>query len=137
MVALDPSRRITAEDALSHQYFRNAPQPTPPAQLPKPPVRAHNPLKLGPRVRAQFVISLMHAFPAKRQVQGLLQTSCMQKLPKSYPLLDSPDPRSTQSTVGTVLNICTAPLGLCWRVHAHAAPICPAVQTMMRITYCS
>ncbi len=51
MVTLDPSRRISAEDALSHAYFRNAPQPTPPAQLPKPPVRAHNPLKLGPKVR--------------------------------------------------------------------------------------
>ena len=89
----------------------------------------------GPKCVHSFVILSMHAFPAKRP--GLLQTSCMQRLPKSYPLLDSPDPSSTQSTVGLVLNICAAPLGLCWRVHAYAAPICPAVQTMMRNIYCS
>ncbi len=50
MMALDPSRRITVENALAHPYFRAAPQPTPPEQLPKPPVRAHNPLNLPPKV---------------------------------------------------------------------------------------
>ena len=50
MVALDPSRRIAVEDALAHPYFRAAPRPTPPEQLPKPPVRAHNPLNLPPKV---------------------------------------------------------------------------------------
>ena len=32
-----------------------------------------------------------------------------QRLPKSYPLLDSPDPSKTQRTVGTVLSIDVAP----------------------------
>ncbi|CAK0783466.1 hypothetical protein CVIRNUC_006665 [Coccomyxa viridis] len=44
MVALDPGRRISVEDALAHPYFRADPKPTLPEQLPKPPVRAHNPL---------------------------------------------------------------------------------------------
>lgn len=50
MVALDPGRRISASSALSHRYFRAEPPPTPPEQLPKPPVRARNPLALGPKV---------------------------------------------------------------------------------------
>lgn len=35
MVTLNPSRRITAEKALSHKFFVNDPQPTPPSKLPK------------------------------------------------------------------------------------------------------
>lgn len=50
MVALDPGRRIAVEDALAHPYFRADPKPTPPEHLPKPPVRAHNPLHLAPKV---------------------------------------------------------------------------------------
>jgi serine/threonine protein kinase len=52
MVALDPGRRIRAEEALQHPYFRSEPMPTPPGQLPRPPVRAHNPLNLPAKVRA-------------------------------------------------------------------------------------
>lgn len=37
-------------------FFRNAPQPTPPSQLPKPPVRAHNPLKLAAKVPADLLL---------------------------------------------------------------------------------
>ena len=44
-----------------------------------------------------------------QEARCVLQTSCSQRLPQSYPLLDSPDPSKTQSTVGTVLSICTAP----------------------------
>ena len=36
-----------------------------------------------------------------------LQTSCMCRMPKVYPLLDSPDPSKTQSIIGTVLIIHT------------------------------
>lgn len=36
MVSLDPRRRISAEDALKHRYFRVDPAPTPAGQLPRP-----------------------------------------------------------------------------------------------------
>lgn len=36
MVCLDPRRRITAADALSHSYFKVKPAPTEPEKLPKP-----------------------------------------------------------------------------------------------------
>ena len=35
-LCFDPSRRITAEEALKHQYFKNDPQPTANSKLPKP-----------------------------------------------------------------------------------------------------
>jgi hypothetical protein len=38
----------TATEALAHPYFTNAPAPTPPSQLPKPPLREDNPLQ-GPQ----------------------------------------------------------------------------------------
>lgn len=41
--------------------------------------------------------------------QVRLQTSCTQRLPQSCPLMDSPNPRKTQSTVGTLLSIYTGP----------------------------
>eukprot|EP00877_Chromochloris_zofingiensis_P015175 jgi/Chrzof1/9911/Cz04g20160.t1 len=44
MVSLDPRKRPSAEEALNHPYFTNAPAPTPPSQLPKPPLREDNPL---------------------------------------------------------------------------------------------
>lgn len=50
LMAFDPSCRPTAAEALKHRYFRMAPQPTEAARLPKPPVRAHNPLKPLPEV---------------------------------------------------------------------------------------
>lgn len=68
MVSLDPSRRPAAEEALSHQYFRNAPAPTPPAQLPKPPVRAHNPLKLGPKVCSGSLLLVLTLWPRSEGV---------------------------------------------------------------------
>ncbi|KAJ3301656.1 TFIIH complex serine/threonine-protein kinase subunit kin28 [Blyttiomyces sp. JEL0837] len=34
MLIYDPTKRITAADALEHFYFRNMPRPTPPAKLP-------------------------------------------------------------------------------------------------------
>ena len=59
MMALDPGRRISVEDALGHPYFRADPKPTPPDQLPKPPVRAHNPLNLAPKVLSTPVLQLI------------------------------------------------------------------------------
>lgn len=59
MMALDPGRRISVEDALGHPYFRADPKPTPPEQLPKPPVRAHNPLNLGPKVLSKSTLHLV------------------------------------------------------------------------------
>eukprot|EP00878_Enallax_costatus_P030464 GHUV01033169.1.p1 GENE.GHUV01033169.1~~GHUV01033169.1.p1 ORF type:complete len:315 (+),score=86.77 GHUV01033169.1:287-1231(+) len=47
MVALDPNRRPTATEALQHPYFSNAPAPTPPGKLPKPPLREDNPLQVS------------------------------------------------------------------------------------------
>lgn len=35
MLTFDPTKRITAREALAHPYFQNAPRPTPPAALPK------------------------------------------------------------------------------------------------------
>ncbi|KAK9838165.1 hypothetical protein WJX81_005984 [Elliptochloris bilobata] len=46
LVAFDPARRPSAIEALAHRFFRAAPAPTPPARLPRPPVRARNPLAL-------------------------------------------------------------------------------------------
>eukprot|EP00195_Chlamydomonas_chlamydogama_P009416 CAMPEP_0202890988 /NCGR_PEP_ID=MMETSP1392-20130828/1203_1 /ASSEMBLY_ACC=CAM_ASM_000868 /TAXON_ID=225041 /ORGANISM="Chlamydomonas chlamydogama, Strain SAG 11-48b" /LENGTH=349 /DNA_ID=CAMNT_0049574647 /DNA_START=226 /DNA_END=1275 /DNA_ORIENTATION=+ len=46
MASLNPSKRITAEQALAHRYFTSEPQPTPPSQLPKPVSRESNPLQL-------------------------------------------------------------------------------------------
>ena len=46
LVAFDPARRPSAAEALAHRFFRAAPAPTPPAHLPRPPVRARNPLAL-------------------------------------------------------------------------------------------
>jgi cyclin-dependent kinase 7 len=37
LLALPPQRRPTARDALAHRYFSTPPEPTPPAQLPRPP----------------------------------------------------------------------------------------------------
>ena len=66
------------------------PQRTPPQLLPN-----------------QITIISSYAFPAKNAFPAKkggvrLQTRCRQKLPKSYPLLDSPDPSKTQSIMGMV-----------------------------------
>ena len=54
MVQFDPSRRPSAEQCLAHPYFTNSPAPTPPSQLPKPPLREDNPLAApGPRPTAK------------------------------------------------------------------------------------
>ena len=58
MVAFDPRRRITAEEALAHRFFRDEPAPTPPRRLPPPPMRDNNPLKLAPQVPLQLKVSL-------------------------------------------------------------------------------
>ena len=50
LVAFDPRKRMTAVEALKHPYFKNSPKPTEAGRLPKPPIRAHNPLKLQPEV---------------------------------------------------------------------------------------
>ena len=50
LVAFDPRKRLTAAEALQHPYFKSSPKPTDPGRLPKPPIRAHNPLKLQPEV---------------------------------------------------------------------------------------
>lgn len=56
LVAFDPRKRLSAVQAIEHSYFRNAPRPSEADRLPKPPIRAHNPLKLqyevetGPRI---------------------------------------------------------------------------------------
>lgn len=36
MVVLDPSKRLTVDEALSHPYFSCAPFPCHPSELPKP-----------------------------------------------------------------------------------------------------
>ncbi|PJF19209.1 Serine/threonine-protein kinase [Paramicrosporidium saccamoebae] len=42
MLIFDPTKRITAREALGHAYFTNLPRPTPPERLPKTdPVRFH------------------------------------------------------------------------------------------------
>lgn len=48
MMAFDPSRRISAANALKHRYFRSQPPPTPPAQLPRPALRHPAPGFLPP-----------------------------------------------------------------------------------------
>ena len=45
MIALDPARRISANAALQHRYFRSAPAPTPPAQMPRPALRVDTSLR--------------------------------------------------------------------------------------------
>lgn len=50
LVAFNPQRRLTAPQALEHPYFKNAPRPSEAARLPKPPIRAHNPLQLQQEV---------------------------------------------------------------------------------------
>ena len=54
-----------------------------------------------------FLLLLLRALPARRQ--GASADKLHVEAAKLYPLLDSPDPSKTQSTVGTVLSICTAP----------------------------
>ncbi len=49
---------------------------------------------------------LLHAIPATGKVR--LQTSCSKGCQIVYPL-DGPGPSKTQSTVGTLLSVCTAP----------------------------
>lgn len=51
LIAFDPARRPSAGDALAHRFFRAAPAPTPPGRLPRPPVRARNPLALPTKAR--------------------------------------------------------------------------------------
>ncbi len=68
----------------------------------------------------------LHAFPAERQGY-VLQTSCRQRLPQSYPLLDSPDASETQSSVGNVLSILSPPASQGHRVIyslTHSLPRC-------------
>jgi serine/threonine protein kinase len=36
MLTLDPSKRITAQEALQHQYFKISPEPCEPSKLPLP-----------------------------------------------------------------------------------------------------
>lgn len=48
MMRLNPSDRITAEDALHHRYFTTSPLPTPAAMLPRPKSRASAPLQQRP-----------------------------------------------------------------------------------------
>jgi cyclin-dependent kinase 7 len=49
MLALDPARRPSAQQCLEHPYFAsNAPPPTPPERLPRPPAREDNPLQRAP-----------------------------------------------------------------------------------------
>lgn len=48
MCSLNPSKRPSAEAALKHPFFTNAPAPTLPAELPKPVPRELNPLQLAP-----------------------------------------------------------------------------------------
>lgn len=50
LVTFDPRKRMTAAEALGHPYFKNAPKPSEASRLPKPPIRAHNPLKLQAEV---------------------------------------------------------------------------------------
>jgi hypothetical protein len=55
-----------------------------------------------------FTIVIITRFP-RQEASCVLQKSCSSRLPQSDPFLDSPDPSKTQSTVGRVLNICSAP----------------------------
>ncbi len=72
-------------------------------------------LTCTPRVSqsSHFILHIIVFFIFKRfscqLARFVLQTSCSQRLPQSCPLLDSPDPSKTKSTVGTKLSICTAP----------------------------
>lgn len=50
MMTFDPRRRITADEALQHRYFTAAPAATAAALLPRPPLRASQPLVLAPKV---------------------------------------------------------------------------------------
>lgn len=48
LLQFDPLKRLSAEDALKHAYFRNGPSPTPKEQLPKP---KKEPLSVGDKRR--------------------------------------------------------------------------------------
>ncbi len=49
MLTYDPARRITAEEALRHYYFKNMPRPSPPEKLPKAPKEEKSSTKgMGP-----------------------------------------------------------------------------------------
>ena len=54
-----------------------------------------------------IIIIVITRFSCQRQ--GASADKLHVKAAKFLPLLDSPDPSKTQSTVGTVLSICTAP----------------------------
>ncbi|KAK9795936.1 hypothetical protein WJX73_008230 [Symbiochloris irregularis] len=49
MMTFDPTKRITASEALQHRYFRSTPAATPAARLPRAPLRASHPLSLPPK----------------------------------------------------------------------------------------
>ncbi len=62
----------------------------------------------GIRQEQRTIIIIITRFSCQEE-RCVLQKNCNYRLPQSYPLLDSPDPSKTQSTVGTVLSICNAP----------------------------
>lgn len=57
MMRFDPSERITAAEALNHNFFRKGVNPTPPERLPKPKSRADAPLLPPPNQDAGMLPS--------------------------------------------------------------------------------
>ncbi|RKP14223.1 Pkinase-domain-containing protein [Piptocephalis cylindrospora] len=62
MLRFDPNKRISARDALHHDYFKEYPRPTPPARLPKQ-------TKSG--VKAASISEMKRKWDADAQAQGV------------------------------------------------------------------
>lgn len=73
MMRFDPSERITAAEALQHDFFQKGVSPTPPEKLPKPKSRADAPL-LPPTQQAGGALPHELSGPAYFQISKSIQS---------------------------------------------------------------